>query len=748
MKNQLKINGMHCASCAMRIEKTIKDSEGVTDCHVNYANEKASIDFDPQKISLEKLNEKIIPFGYSFDISQEQESAHQQNTDNNFDSLKNEIKIGFVFTFIAVFIMSWDILAQLNYITEMSENYSEFFHHLLPIFATYSMFVMGKQYLKAIYNFIKLRVANMDTLIGIGTLVAFIYSFIVSAFETSISTFIEVEHNYYDVVIVVITLVSYGKYLESKSKAKTGEAIKKLLNLQAKTALLITNGETKEIPIDQVKIGDLLLIKPGGKIPVDGKILEGFSSVDESMITGESIPTDKTINDEVIGGTINKQGTFKFIATKIGSETLLSQIVKMVEEAQGSRAPIQKLADQIASVFVPLVLVISVATFLIWIVIGSQYLDFSQAFSFGLMSFIGVLVIACPCALGLATPTAIIVGTGKGAENGILIKDAESLEILSKVDTIVLDKTGTITNGEPKVTEIIPYSDFSKNQIIEILATLESKSEHPLASAIAKFAANKQIKLKNLSNFSIIEGQGLTAIINGTKYYAGNTKLMSSLNLEFKNNDLDKLVNEGKTPVILSTSSEILGLIGIADTLKENAKDTIGELHKLGIKIILLSGDNKITAKFIAAKAGINDVIAEVLPQDKAQIIKELKLEGKIIAMVGDGVNDAPALAEANIGIAMGTGTDIAIETAQITLLKGDLSKILKAIHLSKMTMRAIKQNLFWAFIYNLIGIPLAAGAFYPIFGILLSPIFAGSAMAFSSISVVFNSLRFKLKPL
>ncbi len=748
MKNQLKINGMHCASCAMRIEKTIKDSEGVTDCHVNYANEKASIDFDPQKISLEKLNEKIIPFGYSFDISQEQESAHQQNTDNNFDSLKNEIKIGFVFTFIAVFIMSWDILAQLNYITEMSENYSEFFHHLLPIFATYSMFVMGKQYLKAIYNFIKLRVANMDTLIGIGTLVAFIYSFIVSAFETSISTFIEVEHNYYDVVIVVITLVSYGKYLESKSKAKTGEAIKKLLNLQAKTALLITNGETKEIPIDQVKIGDLLLIKPGGKIPVDGKIIEGFSSVDESMITGESIPTDKTINDEVIGGTINKQGTFKFIATKIGSETLLSQIVKMVEEAQGSRAPIQKLADQIASVFVPLVLVISVATFLIWIVIGSQYLDFSQAFSFGLMSFIGVLVIACPCALGLATPTAIIVGTGKGAENGILIKDAESLEILSKVDTIVLDKTGTITNGEPKITDIIPYSDFSKNQIIEILATLESKSEHPLASAIAKFAANEQIKLKNLSNFSIIEGQGLTAIINGTKYYAGNTKLMSSLNLEFKNNDLDKLVNEGKTPVILSTSSEILGLIGIADTLKENAKDTIGELHKLGIKIILLSGDNKITAKFIAAKAGINDVIAEVLPQDKAQIIKELKLEGKIIAMVGDGVNDAPALAEANIGIAMGTGTDIAIETAQITLLKGDLSKILKAIHLSKMTMRAIKQNLFWAFIYNLIGIPLAAGAFYPIFGILLSPIFAGSAMAFSSISVVFNSLRFKLKPL
>jgi P-type Cu+ transporter len=760
MKYQIDVKGMHCASCAMTIEKTLKKIDGVTNCNVNFGNEKASLEFDPAKVNISDLSKEIEPYGYSLTMSQVHNTNRMDHSKhlglsqtkndklNELNSLKTEIIIGFIFTAVATLVMTWDITAQLKLVPTMNQAIAEFFHHLLPLFATYSMFVIGKRYIRGVINFLKFGVANMDTLVGIGTLVAFIYSFIITAFEESLKPFINVEHTYYDVVIIVIALISYGKYLESKSKLRTGEAIEKLLNLQAKVALVERNGIIIEIPVDQVIVGDILVVKPGGKIPVDGIIVEGFSSIDESMVTGESIPADKKINDSVIGGTINKQGTFKFKATKVGSETLLAHIVKMVEEVQGSRAPIQKMADKISAVFVPTVLVISAISLIGWIFIGSQFIPINQAFSLGLVSFIGVLVIACPCALGLATPTAIIVGTGKGAENGILIKDAESLEKLSNVNTIVLDKTGTITNGNPMVTDIIPLTNLNEVKILEIIASLEKYSEHPLAEAIIKKANEQNLKLIEVKNFSITEGLGLTGIIDNTVYHAGNIKLLDSLSIKFDKSKVDQLTNQGKTPVILTTDSEALAIIGIADTLKDNAKDTIKELHRLRINVILMSGDNKNTAEYIAKQAGIDDVIAEVLPQDKALKIKDLKHSGKIVAMVGDGVNDATALAESDVGIAMGTGTDVAIESAQITLLKGDISKLLKAIKLSKITMRTIRQNLFWAFIYNLIGIPLAAGVFYPFFGILLNPIFAGFAMAFSSVSVVFNSLRFKFKPL
>ncbi len=755
----IPVKGMHCASCALTIEKALKKVDGVIDCHVNYANEKASLEFMPGHTHISDLNKKIEPFGYSLEVPMD----HSKHTDHSehlglnqtkedklkeVKNLRNEIKIGFVFTAFSLFVMMWDMLSEFALLPGMPNSTEEFFHHLLPLMATYAMFVIGRRYIVGIINFIKYGIANMDTLVGIGTLTAFTYSFIVTAFEEALVPYINTQNNYYDVVIIVIALISYGKYLEARSKLSTGEAIEKLLGLQAKTALVERNGKVIELSIDQIVVGDILIVKPGGKIPVDGVIVEGSSSIDESMVTGESIPSDKNVNDQVIGGTLNKQGSFKFKATKVGSETLLAHIIKMVEEAQGSRAPIQKLVDKISSVFVPSVLVISVVSLAAWIIVGSQYLPFNQAFSLGLLSFIGVLVIACPCALGLATPTAIIVGTGKGAENGILIKDAESLERLSQINTIVMDKTGTITNGKPELTDLIGTSEIDSNELLKLLASLENYSEHPLAKAIVEAAEEEKLSLYKVQDFSIIEGQGIKGEINGKTYYAGSPKFVSSMNINSDLSKVEDLTSEGKTPVILSTQSDVLAIAGIADTLKDNAAQTIKDLHALGIKIILLSGDNKKTAEYIAKEAGIDEVIAEVLPHEKAAKIKELKQSGKFVAMVGDGVNDAPALAESNVGIAMGTGTDIAIESAQITLLKGDISKILKAIRLSKLTMRAIRQNLFWAFIYNVVGIPLAAGAFYPVFGLLLNPIFAGFAMAFSSVSVVFNSLRFKFKSL
>jgi len=755
-----KIKGMHCASCAGIIEKTFKKTEGVESAEVNYATETAKVSFDESKIHPEHLSQKIEPLGYSLIVSEakamgmseNEHAAHlglnqsKQEKLAELADMKSKLRIALPLTVFTVFVMSWDILAQFSFVAPGSYFWKEFFHHLLPIFATYILFVVGKPYLLGVYRFLRYGKANMDTLIGIGTSVAFIYSFVVTAFEDSLKTFVDVNSIYYDVTIVVITFIALGKYLEARSKIKTGDAIEKLLNLQAKTALVSLDGIEKEIPIEEVKHGDLIIVKPGGKIPVDGVITEGESFIDESMVSGEPMPVKKKIGDGVVAGTINTTGSFTFRATKVGSETLLAHIIKMVEEAQGSKAPIQALADKISGVFVPVVLVLSFVTLGVWLLVGTETLGFAAALSLGLTAFVGILVIACPCALGLATPTAIIVGVGKGAKEGILIKDAATLEKLHKVDTVVVDKTGTLTRGKPELVSIRNFSEGGKQdkELVSILATLEKKSEHPIAHAIIEYAKTHNVDTLPVENFETIKGKGLKGAVAGMEYFVGNAKLAAELQLVVDVSSFEKETTQGKTPIILMTKKEVLGVFMIADAIKQESVEAIRNLHKLGIKVVMLTGDDKNTAKAIANEVGIDEVFAEVLPDEKQNKIKELQNEGRIVAMAGDGVNDAPALAQADVGIAMATGTDVAIETAGITLLHGDVSKLVKAIKLSKMTMRGIRQNLFFAFIYNIVGIPIAAGVLYPLYGWMLSPVFAGLAMALSSVSVVGNSLRLK----
>ena len=765
----VRVKGMHCASCAGIIEKTFKKEVGVQSVDVNYVTENVKIDFDDTQTSPENLSKKIEPLGYSLiletaetmGMSKDEHAEHlglNQSKHEKLAELKsmhNNLFSLIPIVIISIFVMSWDIFAQFEIIPMMSTFWSEFFHHLLPILATYTLFVVGKPYLLGLYRFFRYGKANMDTLIGLGTLVAVLYSFVISAFEESLKPFINVEQSYYDVAIVVIAFITLGKYLEARSKLKTGDAIEKLLNLQAKTALVLRDGKELEVSINDVVHGDLIIVKPGSNIPVDGIIIEGSSHIDESMISGEPMPVSKKIGDTVVAGTINTSGSFIFKATKVGSETMLARIIKMVEDAQGSKAPIQALADKISGVFVPIVLVLSFVSLGLWLLVGTQYLGFSQALSFGLVSFVGILVIACPCALGLATPTAIIVGVGKGAREGILIKDAGTLEKLHKVNVVVVDKTGTLTRGKPELVSIQNFSDKTDNELIAVLASLENKSEHPIAHAVVSYAkglpteeAGKNVNFIEVQNFEAIKGKGVGGVVENIEYFAGNTKLVKDLNLSFNTTSIEKETLEGKTPIVLTTKEKVLGVIMVADAVKPEAIEAIKNLHKLNIKVVMLTGDNKNTANFIAKEIGIDEVVAEVMPEDKLNKIKALQAEGKIVAMAGDGVNDAPALAQADVGIAMATGTDVAIESAGITLLHGDISKLVKAIKLSKITMTGIKQNLFWAFIYNIVGIPLAGGLFYPIFGWLLNPVFAGFAMAMSSVSVVGNSLRLKTKKL
>lgn len=750
-----KVKGMHCASCASIIERTVKKMEGVENISVNNGTEKAKVIFDDSKTSHHAMNEKLKPLGYTLESENVGEHAgHLGANQSKQEKLKevSDMRAGVLAALplagLSIVIMAWEILGKYTIVSPMSETLQEFFHHLLPIFATFIFATIGKPYVIGVYRFFRYGKANMDTLIGLGTIVAFLYSFIISAFDKVLAPYLNVEYTYYDVTIVVITFIALGKYLEAKSKIKTGDAIEKLLGLQAKTALVIREGREIEISIDQVVLGDVVVVKPGQKIPVDGVVVEGSSFVDESMLTGEPIPVEKNLNAQVVAGTINTTGTFNFRATKVGSETLLAHIIKMVEEAQGSKAPIQALADKISSVFVPVVLALAIIAFDMWLYFGTPIFGFAEALGFALTSFVGILVIACPCALGLATPTAIIVGVGKGARNGILVKDAATLETLHKTNVIVVDKTGTITKGKPELTNIENKSTKTDDEILAILATLENKSEHPIAHAIVNYANERTIALKNVGQFEIIKGKGLKGTIDGSEYFAGNAKILSDLHIAFDAKHLEEETRQGKTPVILSDSKNILAIVYVADQIKPEAKDTVQALHKLGKKVVMLTGDNKNTGEYIGKLVGIDEVIAEVMPEDKLRVVKELQEKGNIVAMAGDGVNDAPALAQANVGIAMGTGTDVAIDSAGITLLGGDISKLVKAVKLSKMTMTGIKQNLFWAFIYNIVGIPLAGGLFYPIFGWLLSPVFAGFAMAMSSVSVVSNSLRIKAKKL
>ncbi len=774
----LPVKGMNCASCAITIKNTLKKVDGVINCEVNYGNEKIKLEIDNNKTSISELSKKIEPFGYSInDIDSNthvmsdgtvmsnhdmhkgmDHSEHLGLNQTKEDKLKEldrqrrKINIVMPITLITFFLMMWEILSLTFTSIPKFPLDMQIYQSIALIVSTYVLFSIGGEFLKEVITFIKYRVANMYTLVGIGTLTSYIYSAIIVLFPSIKESLGFPDTVYFDVTIIVIGFIYLGKFLETRSKLKTSEAIEKLVNLQSKKALIERDGVEIELDINDVKVSDIVIVKPGNRIALDGIIIEGNSTVDESMITGESIPVDKSINDLVIGGTINKQGSFKFKVTKLQSETLLSQIIKLVDEAQGSKAPIQALADRISEIFVPLVLIISVISLLIWIFIGSMFMPFEQALSLGILCFTGVLVIACPCALGLATPTAIIVGTGKAASHGILIKNAESLEKLYKVNTIVTDKTGTITKGELEVNDIYSLNnDYSDKDIIQLLASLENKSEHPIALSILNKSKELNLELLNTTNFKILEGKGLRANIDDIEYYAGNIKLVNDLKLKTdslnKRVDINELTNTGKTLVYLFTKKEIIGLVTVSDTLKDNALETVSKLHKLGIKVIMLTGDNLNTAKYIAKLANIDEVIADVLPKDKALIIKELQSKGNIVAMVGDGVNDAIALAQADVGIAMSNGSDIAIESASITLLKGDFSKVLNAIRLSKFTIRAIKQNLFWAFLYNIIGIPIAAGLLYP-FGILLNPIFAGLAMALSSVSVVSNSLRLKFAKL
>jgi Cu2+-exporting ATPase/Cu+-exporting ATPase len=756
--NTYPVRGMHCASCASIIEKTLQKVAGVQRVEVNPGTEAAKISYDETKIQPQDLSKKIEPLGYTLIVpsaatmhmSESEHAAHLGLNQTKSEKLaeiadmKWKVISAVPLAIVSVFVMGWDIFSQFGTLPEMSRGTEEFFHHLLPLLATYVLFVVGKPYLLGLYRFLRHGAANMDTLIGLGTLAAYLYSFAVTAFEESLRPFINIDATYYDVTIIVITFIALGKYLEARAKVKTGDAIEKLLNLQAKTALVIRDGREVEIPIEQVAHGDLIVVKPAGKIPVDGVLTDGSSYIDESMVTGEPMPVKKVAGDSIVAGTLNTTGSFTFKATKVGAETMLARIVAMVAEAQGSRAPIQALADKISSIFVPVVLVIAFVALGAWLLIGSQYLGFSQALAYGLTSFIGILVIACPCALGLATPTAIIVGVGKGAKEGILIKDAATLEKLHKVDVVVVDKTGTLTRGKPELVSLQNLSDRKDDELIAVLASLENKSEHPIAHAIVAHAKEKNIAFVPVEAFEMIKGKGISGSVAGVRYHVGSAKLAAELGAPLAS--LEKDTKEGKTPVILAAEGKVLAIALVADAIKSEAVTAVKDLHALGIKVVMLTGDDANTARFIADQVGIDEVVAEVLPEDKLKKIKALQAEGKIVAMAGDGVNDAPALAQADVGIAMATGTDVAIESAGITLLHGDISKLVKAVRLSKLTMRGIKQNLFWAFAYNVIGIPLAGGVFYPVFGLLLSPVFAGAAMALSSVSVVGNSLRLKTK--
>jgi Cu2+-exporting ATPase/Cu+-exporting ATPase len=753
----LKIKGMHCASCATIITNKVSKLLGVDNVSVNVATEKATIAFNPEIVSVHQMNDEIEKLGYTFideDKTTEDHSMHtginQSKDEKMKELLAMKTKMQFVLpvALLVFFLMMWDISAKLFTSIPNLPLPMSIFNTISMVLASIVLFWIGQPFLQGVVKFAKYRVANMDTLIGIGTSVAYFYSVIITLFPQITTNLNLPETTFFDITIVVIGFVVFGKFLEARSKLRTGDAIEKLLNLQAKTALVIRGGKEIEISINEVIQGDFIVVKPGAKIPVDGTVTEGSSYVDESMVTGEPMPVQKKVGDSVVAGTINTSGSFIFRATKVGSETLLAQIIKMVEEAQGSRAPIQALADRISAVFVPVVLVIAFTTLGSWLLFGTGSLGFSQALSFGLVSFVGVLVIACPCALGLATPTAIIVGVGKGAKEGILIKDAATLEKLHKVNTVVVDKTGTITKGKPTLVDIQNLSHLKDEEMISIIASLEKKSEHPIAHAIINYAKEKNLSIPEISNFSIQKGKGIQGVVNNIKYFAGNVQLIKDLGISFDTKQLDQYTMQGKTPVILATNDSVVGYVMVSDEIKDESKQAINDLHKLGIKVIMLTGDDEKAAQHIASLVGIDEVIAHVMPEDKMNKIKELQSQGNIVAMAGDGVNDAPALAIADVGIAMGTGTDVAIESAGITLLQGDISKLVKAIKLSKMTMRGIKQNLFWAFIFNIIGIPLAAGLFYPIFGWLLNPVFAGLAMAMSSLSVVGNSLRIKTKKL
>ncbi|NTU68502.1 MAG: heavy metal translocating P-type ATPase [Chlorobiaceae bacterium] len=751
------VKGMHCASCAAIITKKLSAVEGIEKADVNLATEKARLEFKGEEVSDDSLNELLGKYGYGLVAEQVPEAAAVPTIDRNAaaEKMKQEkeaalleqksrVQFALPIAFMVFVLMMWDIASRSIPSVPNLPIPMELFNIISMALGTYFVFRIGAPFLHGIVMFVRSGAASMDTLIGIGTLTAWLYSTVITLLPAVRELLRVPGDTYFDVTIVVIGFVLLGKYLEARSKMKTGEAIEKLIGLQAKSAIVKRGATEVEIPLEQVRTGDLIVVRPGAKIPVDGTIAEGGSSIDESMVTGEPVPVDKKPGDPVIGGTINKQGAFTFTASRVGQDTVLARIIAMVEEAQGSKAPIQDIADRISAIFVPTVLVLAAVTFVAWLAIGTAFMNFPTALSFGIMGMVGILVIACPCALGLATPTAIIVGIGKGAEYGILIRNAQSLETLSTVDTVVFDKTGTITAGKPSVTDIMPLDgQSSPDSLLLLAASIESRSEHPLAQAIAEAAKNRGMVFQEVTGFEALEGVGVKGTIGESTF-----RIRKPDGNDTGRDRISTLQQQGKTVALLEAEGVVLGLIALSDTIKEESAEAVRALHKKGIKVVMLTGDNRLAADFMAKQAGIDDVIAEVLPHEKADRIRELQRQGRKVAMAGDGINDAPALALADVGIAMATGTDIAIESAGVTILKGDIRKVAQSITLARATMRVIRQNLFWAFIYNIIGIPLAAGALYPFFGIFLNPVFSGIAMAGSSVSVVTNSLRLKAKKL
>ncbi|GAB3637802.1 heavy metal translocating P-type ATPase [Hymenobacter arcticus] len=741
----LDIEGMTCASCAAFVEKSLSRTPGVQRAMVNYATEKATVDYLPTQASPATLKEAVISAGYGVTERAPDTSAAERSAEIDrqkalaYQKLKRRFGVA---VGLAVVIMPLSML--MLWPAMMQRVNMQWLNYVLLLLTLPVLLYSGREFYVSAWNGFKHRAANMDTLIAVGTGAAFLYSLaatVVPDFFTSRGLLPEV---YYDTTATIIALILLGKVLELRAKTQTSAAMKSLIGLQAKTARVVRpDGAEVDVPIEQVQLGDVVMVRPGEKVATDGLITDGSSSLDEAMLTGESLPVEKQVGDPVFGATLNKTGSFRFRVTKVGADTMLSQIVKLVEDAQGSRAPIQRLADKVSAIFVPTVVVIAILTFVLWFDLAPV----GTRLPLALVNFVAVLIIACPCALGLATPTAIMVSTGKGAEHGVLIRNAESLEKAYKVNTVLLDKTGTITRGEPAVTDFWTLPGQEAGQLLQVVAAVERQSEHPLAEAVVRHADAQGGASLTATGFRAVEGKGAAATVNGQAVLIGNRRLLADENVLLSPTliaQAEQLLSQARTVLYVAVAGQAVGLLGVADTVRDTSAAAIKKLQALGIEVVMMTGDNPETAAQVAGQVGITRYFAEVLPQDKASKVKELQAEGRTVAMVGDGINDAPALAQADIGLAIGSGTDVAMEAAGITLMRSDLNGVVTAIELSRQTIRTIKQNLFFAFIYNTLGIPVAAGLLYPFFGILLSPMLAAGAMALSSVSVLTNSLRLR----
>ena len=741
IKKTLNIDGMTCSSCAQTVEKSVQNIPGVTSSHVNLATEKLTVSYDPAVLNLGDITKTVSDAGY--EAHEEIDSADQVDLDQEKKSLQishlwKRVIASALFT-IPLFYLSMGPMVGLPVPAILDAAINPLVNAIVQLMLTLPVMIINREYFKVGFRTLFRGHPNMDSLVALGTSAAFLYSLygtvMIAAGDANFAHML-----YYESAAVILTLITLGNYFEAVSKGKSSEAIKKLMGLAPKTARVMRNDKELEISIAEVQVGDIIVVRPGEKLPVDGVIVSGSTAIDEAMLTGESIPVEKTVDDQVIGASINKTGSFQYRATKIGKDTALAQIVKLVEDAQGSKAPIAKLADRISGIFVPVVIGLAILAGLGWYFIGGETIEFALTIA------ISVLVIACPCALGLATPIAIMVGTGKGAENGVLIKSAESLETAGKVDTIIFDKTGTITEGKPVVTDIVTADDIDRNELLKLAASAEIGSEHPLGEAIVRHAEESAIDFYTTKAFNAIPGHGIEVTINEQHLFLGNKKLMDENNISLAGlaSMSDQLAEQGKTPMYISINHELAGIIAVADTVKESSLAAIQKLHQMGIEVAMITGDNKRTAQAIAKQVGIDRVLSEVLPEDKANEVQKLQDEGLKVAMVGDGINDAPALAQADVGIAIGSGTDVAMESADVVLMRSDLIDVSTAVELSKSTVKNIMENLFWAFAYNTLGIPVAMGLLYLLGGPLLNPMFAAAAMSLSSVSVVLNASRLK----